>query len=413
MNLRIERPGLKGQQTGKADGIGGLILRLLLAAFVLMGGASCAASGAVPNRPLRTENVFLIVSDGLRWQEVFNGAEQRLIDATNGGVKNVQLLRTNFWRATPELRRAALMPFLWSEVAVRGQIYGNREQGSAMTLANTRKFSYPGYNELLTGYADPAIDSNDKKPNPNVTVFEWLAKDRRFRNRTAAFGTWDRFPYIFNVERSGIPVWPTWEEKFANDAIAPNPKLLAVMRDTTEVFEGVILDSFLFHAALDHIRQRKPRLAFISFGETDEWGHAGRYDLYLNAAHNVDRHIQRLWQTVQSIPQYRGKTTFLITTDHGRGSGRREWKDHGENIKGAEDVWLAVLGPDTPNLGERFHTAPIQLNQVAATIAALLGRDYAGAFRQAGPPVTDVWGAGHRARDFEGWQGSRQERIVP
>ena len=37
-------------------------------------------------------------------------------------------------------------------------------------------FSYPGYNELLTGSPDPRIDSNDKRLNPNVTVFDYLAE---------------------------------------------------------------------------------------------------------------------------------------------------------------------------------------------------------------------------------------------
>ena len=38
-------------------------------------------------------------------------------------------------------------------------------------MTNGKKCSYPGYNEIFTGAPDPRIDSNDKKPNPNVTVF--------------------------------------------------------------------------------------------------------------------------------------------------------------------------------------------------------------------------------------------------
>ena len=32
-----------------------------------------------------------------------------------------------------------------------------------MRITNGLWFSYPGYNEMLTGAADPRIDSNDKK----------------------------------------------------------------------------------------------------------------------------------------------------------------------------------------------------------------------------------------------------------
>jgi hypothetical protein len=142
----------------------------------------------------------------------------------------------------------------------------------------------------------------------------------------------------------------------------------------------------------EHIPRKKPRLAFIGFGETDEWAHAGRYDLYLGAAHKFDEFVGRLWNLVQSIPQYRNKTTFILSTDHGRGSGLSSWKDHGEKIPESDALWVAVIGPDTRPLGERFETNPITLGQVAATMAALLGKDFPGAFPKAAAPITDVVG---------------------
>ena len=358
---------------------------------VLLVVCSNQASADAKEPSLKTENVFLIVSDGLRWQEVFGGAEEALMSKTNGGVKEVAQLKTNYWRSTPELRRAALFPFLWSRVAEQGQLYGNQKQGSVASVTNGKKFSYPGYNELLSGHGDPRIDSNDKKPNPNVTVFEWLNQQRPFRKRVVALGTWDAFPYIFNRERSGIPIWPTWEKKFEDHVIQPAPELVQLLQDTTPIFHDMILDSFLFRVTMDHVKEKKPRLVFVGFGETDEWAHAGRYDLYLESAHNVDRFVQTLWDTVQQIPQYRGKTTFIVTCDHGRGSGLTGWKDHGEKVDGAEGIFLAIIGPDTPRLGERFHTAPVTQSQIAATVARLLGENYQSAFPAAGAPIADVF----------------------
>lgn len=348
----------------------------------------CARAFAAPD--LRTENVFLIVSDGLRWQEVFTGADALLMNKTNGGIKNLTLSQTNFWRETPEARRAALFPFLWSEVAQRGQLYGNQHKGSVAKVTNDRRFSFPGYNEMLAGSADPRINSNDKKPNPNRTVFEWLAEQPRFKKRTVAFATWDAFPYIFNQERSGIPVWPPWESKFYDNAIKPSQAVVDLMQDTSAVFEGVILDSYLIHVALDHIRHKRPRLVFVGFGETDEWAHAGRYDLYLDAAHHVDRFIERLWDTVQKIPQYRNRTTFIITADHGRGSAPVEWKDHGEKIPASDGIWIAVIGPDTPPLGERSGIAPVTQSQIPATLAAFLGQDYLAAEPKAAAAIAEL-----------------------
>src|SRR5436190_11887572 len=95
---------------------------------------------------LKTQNVFLIISDGLRWQEVFTGAEELLISEANGGVRDTNGLRTNFWRATPETRRKQLMPFFWTDIASKGQLFGNQAKGSVVEVTNGKNFSYPGYN---------------------------------------------------------------------------------------------------------------------------------------------------------------------------------------------------------------------------------------------------------------------------
>src|SRR5437588_11333079 len=84
--------------------------------------------------PLKTQNIFLIISDGFRWQEVFNGAEARLISKENGGVSDTNALRARFWRETPEARREALLPFFWKQIASHGQLFGNQTNVSEISL---------------------------------------------------------------------------------------------------------------------------------------------------------------------------------------------------------------------------------------------------------------------------------------
>ena len=364
-------------------------LHCLLLALLFSVGNFAEAQTAAPI--LKTKNVFLIISDGLRWQEVFTGAEEKLMTKSNG-VKYASALRKDFWRDTDEERRKALLPFFWSEIAQHGQIYGNQTKGSIATVTNGKKFSYPGYNEMLTGSPDERIDSNKKIPNPNVTVFEWLQTRPGFQKRVAAFGSWDVFPYIFNRERSGLPIWPAWEPRFEDKSITPSQPLSDMLRDTTALWSDLIFDSFLQRATLDYVAGKKPHALFIGFGETDEWAHENRYDLYLQSAQHVDSYLRALWDTVQSLPEYKDQTTFIITADHGRGSGETEWRDHGSRVVGAENIWLAVLGPDTPALGERTQTAPITQSQIAATLAALLGEDYRAAYPKAGAPIADILG---------------------
>jgi len=346
---------------------------------------------------LKTQNVFLIISDGLRWQEVFCGAEEALINKENGGVADTNALRQSYWRPSPESRRCALLPFMWTEIAQHGQILGNQAKGSVVSVSNGKKFSYPGYNEILTGSGDPRVDSNDKRPNPNVNVFEWLSGSAGLKGRVAVFGTWDVFPYIFNIERSHLPIWPGWEPRFARWEISAPAYLTELRSETPPMWEDLMWDSFLFHAARDYVKRSHPRLLFVGFGETDEWAHAGRYDQYLEAAHRVDQFVRRLWEVAQSMRQYRGKTTFILTADHGRGSGPAAWKDHGEKVAGAEGDWIAIIGPDTAALGERGQTQPVTESQLAATIAALLGEDYCRAVPRSGVPITEVIGTPGRS----------------
>jgi hypothetical protein len=313
------------------------------------------------------------------------------MNKTNGNVKDVAALQTSFSRTTPEARRQALLPFVWNELAAKGQIFGNRTKGSEAHITNARRFSYPGYNEFLSGAADDArITSNNKIPNPNTNVFEWLNTQRGFTGKVAAIVNWDVIPWILNAERSRLPVWTGFPLPANAVALKVSPEVEQLVADTTPHWGNIVFDSFAARAAVDYVKQSKPRAFYLAFGETDEWAHEGRYDQYLRSAHNVDRFIQRLWETVQSLPAYRNQTTFIVTTDHGRGSGPSAWRDHGKDIAGAEHIWVAVIGPDTPSLGERANCPPVTQSQIAATVAAFLGKDYATAFPHVAPPIADV-----------------------
>ena len=61
-----------------------------------------------------------------------------------------------------------------------------------------------------------------------------------------------------------------------------------------------------------------------------------------------DRFIQRIWDTLQSLPAYKDRTTLLVTTDHGRGATISDWNDHGRKVPAAEQTRMAALGPSGP-----------------------------------------------------------------
>jgi hypothetical protein len=366
-------------------------MRKFTACLIGLALAACLSPVALAQK---TKTVVLIVSDGLRWQEVFTGADPLLLDPKNGGSwMDEGALKTKFWRDSPEQRRQVLFPFIWGTVAKQGQIFGNQTKGSVAHVTNGRAFSYPGYNEMTVGFPNPKIDRNEFGPNPNMTVFEWLNKSPEFAGRVAVYGTWSVYDDIFNKARSHLVMQTGWTRPNATGDASKDALLGRLFDTTTRFEEGDVFNAFLQIPLLDYVRTGKPRALFVGYGETDNWAHQGRYDLVLDSAQRVDGFVAELWKTMQAMPQYHGTTTFIITADHGRGSGPVEWKEHGVEEKGSENVWIAVMGPDTAPLGERTRLAPVTQAQIAATVAALLGKDYRRAVPAAAPAIADVLAA--------------------
>jgi hypothetical protein len=353
-----------------------------LATLLLVAATACAQRA--------TENVLLVTLDGLRWQDVFQGADNRMINKPDGGVRDLRQLRREFYRGAPEVRRALLMPFLWGVIAEQGQLFGDPAAGARAVVTNPHRFSYPGYSELLTGFVDDEIDSNNKLPNPNVTVLEFLNGRPGFEGRVAAFSGWDVHEYIVNARRSGVFCEVAW----APVTVATSPaRALELNRAAAALprpwAEGFCFDVVTYERAREYLLVERPRVLYVALGETDEWAHARRYDLYLQMARRGDEMVRDLWETMQGIEQYRGKTTLVLTVDHGRGRTPRDWTDHGAKVEGAEEVWMAVMGPDTPALGVRRDVATNQA-MIASTVASLLGEDLRAASPKAASPLPGV-----------------------
>lgn len=341
--------------------------RIAVVALALL-SAGCAAE--------RGRSIIVVTVDGTRWQEVFGGADPELIQGKNIPKDTVDA----FWAPTAEERRGRLLPFVWSRMATEGQLLGNVAVGSQVLVTNKFKISYPGYHELLSGFPSDTIDSNNKVPNPDPTVLEWLHGRPGFRQSVAAFCSWDVFPSILNRARCGFPI----------DIGEPGPTPSLLHRLSSEVatpWHGAVYDAFVFHAGVEYLKEKKPRVFYFAFGDTDEWAHTGSYDNYLESLNRTDGWLKELWDLVQSIPEYRGQTTLLVTCDHGRGDSAAEWRSHNSKVNGASYIWVAAIGPDIPADGVWSEHEPYMQSQVAATIAAAVGEDFPKAHPRAAEPL--------------------------
>ena len=322
---------------------------------------------------VQTPKIFLITLDGLRWQELYTGAEKELI-ANTEYVHDTTQLKSLFWRDNANERRKALMPFLWTQALQMGQFHGNRNLGSKADLTNTQWFSYPGYNEILSGKADDQrITSNDKLNNPNKTVLETVNNSPAHKGKVAAFASWDVFPFIINEERSGVPVNAGFEIAEAV-TLTPREQFLNQMQaQVPSPWSTVRLDAFTHHYALEYMMKNHPNLVYIAYGETDDFAHEGDYQAYLKAAHNTDGLIKELWEFTRQDPYYKDNTVFIISTDHGRGTDPLDsWQHHGNKVKDAGQVWLISFGDGVAALGEVGKSEQLYSDQIAPTILKLM-----------------------------------------
>jgi hypothetical protein len=330
---------------------------------------------ADPGKPLPVaNNIVVITIDGFRWQEVFNGADSLLIsDAAY--TSDTAYCKMLYWASTADERRKRLMPFFWNILAAKGQLYGNRDFDNKVNTENLYSISYPGYNEIFTGTADVSISSNRKYKNPNINILEYLDSKPSFRGRVAAFTSWDVFPYILNAERNEVMINSGY--KTMGGKVSQGQEMInKVQQEGVYEKTATRYDELTFLTAKDYLQQYHPRVTFIGLGETDEFAHQHRYDLYLEQANKTDKMIAELWHWVQTTPGYKNTTTFIITTDHGRGSRAAKWASHGEFIKGSSQTWLAIIGPGIGPEGEIKVEQQFYQAQLAQTIARLLGEEF-------------------------------------
>jgi arylsulfatase A-like enzyme len=167
--------------------------------------------------------------------------------------------------------------------------------------------------------------------------------------------------------------------------------LAGLRRQVMGLWEEGSNDVLTFRMAQAYLVAQQPRVMWLALVNSDDWAHADRYDRYLEYLHLADSLLADLWNTLQSIDQYRDQTTLIITTDHGRGLQGSDWAEHETTIPGSDDIWMAVIGPDTPGIGEVQEEGTAYQGQVAATMLQFLGIDYHLLSPEAAPPLAGAF----------------------
>ena len=351
---------------------------------------AAAAPGTEIAAPRRTGNVVLVTLDGVRVQELFGGMDPVVADSREkrSGIYDPERARRLFWRDTAAERRRALLPFFWDTLAPQGIVLGNPATDSRVTLRNPHAFSAPGYMELLTGRFQSDVTTNDARRYAHPTVLEAIRDALHLEpEEVAVFSTWDAIGLFASSAAGAVFV----NAGYARVPAALSNPVMDALGDYQEhvmaLWEGYRTDMPTFHLALEYLKAHRPRVLWLALGETDDWAHARRYDRLLDCLRLEDDYLRILWETLQSLPEYRDRTTLVVTTDHGRGRTPKNWVDHGEGIRGSEEIWIAVIGPDTPDVGIAQGVPEVHQADVAATLLDLLGLPASLLPGETGPPI--------------------------
>ncbi len=317
---------------------------LIFALAALLATLSAAPTRAQEPPP----SLILVTIDGYRWEELFRGADPTLVVDPAYRARYVDV---------PD-RARALTPFLLS-LAQDGALIGNRDANSCARVANDFWFSYPGYAEMLAGRPNPRVRYNAAVPNDDVTVLERLARRPEFQGQVSVFAEWETMRAILNEERNGLPVFTPPDIEAPHD-----PQIIPAAR-----------------AALAD----PPRVLYVALGDTDNRAHEGEYEGYLAAASDADNFLREIWEAYQTNPRTAGRTTMIVTADHGRGRAEDDrWTGHGSGRwrgmvvpglrhAGSDAIFIAARGPNVINADAYTMENCATLGQVAGTILAALG----------------------------------------
>ncbi|MDI9337397.1 MAG: alkaline phosphatase family protein [Alphaproteobacteria bacterium] len=321
------------------------------------------------------ENLIIVIIDGLRWQEVFQGIDP--FNAPKDVATNKNLVLNKFWDSDPKKSRAKIFPFFWNTVVSQGQIWGNRDIGNKVSVKNPYKFSFPGYSEIFCGFVDNKINTNDYGNNPHVNVLEFLNSLPQYKDKVAVFTAWDGFIRILNVSRSKLYI-KAGTDLYGDANPDAEQQLLNTLKSNSYIYtydQNKMLDQYTFYGAFDYLKKNKPKVLFIGLAEVDNFGHKFDYSAYITSAKQDDKWLSDLWNFIQNDSFYKNNTTLFITTDHGRGI-KDNWPYHWTDVPRSEETWFAVIGPKIAANGEVNLSRNIYSGQLASTYAKILGFNF-------------------------------------
>jgi hypothetical protein len=312
-------------------------------------------------------------------------------------------------------------PFLLHRLVPRGVLFNNMTIGSQSETGHGQ-----GTLNLLTGIYDKYKDVNEaflgERFEARVpTLFEYLRKEfdvpehqaliingeDRTQEEFYTFSNHHLFGARFRSQVLSLYRFKTWllEQQIARDGDgwsaekraakvgelhkmkaldyrdpAPpptNPEIASFWQRWRDYYgeSGLVNprgDGLLTELAVRAMRELEPRLVMINFNDCD-YVHWGNMSHYTRAISIMDRSIERLFETINSLEAYRDNTLLVIAPDCGRDDSRFAAVpcQHHFNSRSAREVFALFVGPGIDR--GRVVDKPTEQIEVAATVGRVLG----------------------------------------
>ncbi|WP_345107194.1 alkaline phosphatase family protein [Mucilaginibacter panaciglaebae] len=266
----------------------------------------------------KTENVIIIVMDGPRFSETFG-------DYTKQYIPNQQKMYT------------------------RGAMLGNfRNNGTTNTDS--------GHDAICTGNYEDLENTGQVLPQYPSIFQQYLKATGKPAEKAWVVASKDKLQILADCQTLG------WAGQYMPRTDCGKNGL----------FSGYRSDDTTYHHAENIISAYHPNLMLINFKDPDVFGHSNQWGQYLTAIKKTDEYIKALYDFIENDEIYKGKTTVIITNDHGRHlTGVADgFMNHGDGCEGCRHIEFLALGPDFKQ-GAGIDP-PYEQIDISATVAKLL-----------------------------------------
>ena len=261
-----------------------------------------------------TDHVVLVIIDGLRYSEGL------------GDVTHAQV---------PQM----------ASLAEQGALVSNFQNDGATYTSRAIPAIWCGAWTDINTFSDPDCDGSSNNTTELPTVFEYYRKQLSRPADDCVYTLKALCPWKASLDPDyGMDYWPRYHSVGSTD--------IDVWHETEQVISDLA-----------------PHFLLMYLADVDSRGHSGNWEDYLNAISIADSLVGELWNTLQTDTSYAGKTTMLVTNDHGRHD--YNFQGHGDDCMGCRHIQLLAIGPDIHSglVSEIPRTIP----DIAPTIGELLG----------------------------------------